>query len=450
MTRRYDDLADLPPLNERTNTHWVRLIKKYWVKTRGYYLMVHNTDNKQLARTRTATTAAKLARAGFKGVDSAWPVYAKSLSDFTLYDETPGRRDPASRGAGPASTKREKTTGRRWKTFGGALDRIGPDARHKPLFHFEGCVERDRGYTKREFDAETKENWGRAHREYERELAGDDLSYPQLPYRHSQGQSATQYRRERRLAIPRGQNEDRLATRSPRFRAHLRAAKARLKGAGWYLVVTEKMARTPLQTIGPFDSEREAYESRERVMDSLRGRKNVIVTLPIRRSARDPAFPRSAGQARGTSLASTARRVGDSAKSFLRRQYEEGRKILAYEETPPTTRSPQHAESRWQEPRAGKRWYVYYFEDDGWRTLPKQYWQFETRHEAQQHIQDELDKYGGPRKQYAIKPQTHAQQRAYWENPAPRLRKNVKKRTPLSRTPASRRTKRIPRGRNRR
>ena len=149
-----------------------------------------------------------------------------------------------------------------------------------------GSSKRDRGYTKRQFDAETKENWGRAHREYEREYVAQSGGEPR-PYRHGQGPSATQYRRERRLVIPRGQNQDVLATTSPQHRAYLRGAKARLRGSGWYLVVTKKGSRKPLSTNGPYSSEAEAYEGRERILDSLRGQRNIIVTLPIRRSARD-------------------------------------------------------------------------------------------------------------------------------------------------------------------
>ena len=150
---------------------------------------------------------------------------------------------------------------------------------------------RDPGYTKREFDAETKENWGRSRLDYERETG---MHEPGAPHPRGWGQSASQYRRERRLVIPRGENVDKLASISPQHRAHLRKAKRRLAGAGWYLLVSTRGTRTPVGSMGPYDSEAEAKEARRRIVGPLREARKTV-SQPVRRTAagayvaRDPA-----------------------------------------------------------------------------------------------------------------------------------------------------------------
>lgn len=159
---------------------------------------------------------------------------------------------------------------------------------------------RDRGYTKRQFDAETKRNMGRERREYEREVG---MLEPGAPHPRGWGESATRYRREERLAIPRSQDMDRLALRRPGGE-HLQrlAGTERLRGAGWYLPIGRREQDKVL--LGPYDSEREARESRARLR--RRGEKNV--GTPFRRAparARRDGAKRSPAALRDPSSAKT-------------------------------------------------------------------------------------------------------------------------------------------------
>ena len=132
---------------------------------------------------------------------------------------------------------------------------------------------RDRGYTKREFDAETKANWGRSRRQYMQETG---MLEPGDPHPRGWGQSASQYRREERLAIPRGRNVDKLALRRPGGE-HLQrlAGIERLRGAGWYVLVSRRGEHDKAN--GPYDSEADAREALHRIREVAPG----SVTLSI-------------------------------------------------------------------------------------------------------------------------------------------------------------------------
>ena len=148
---------------------------------------------------------------------------------------------------------------------------------------------RDRGYTKREFDAETKANWGRSRRQYMQETG---MLEPGDPHPRGWGQSASQYRREERLAIPRGRNVDKLALRRPGGE-HLQrlAGIERLRGAGWYVLVARRGEHDKAN--GPYDSEADATDALRRIRSAAPRSVtlDVVRRPPAGATRRDPIPP---------------------------------------------------------------------------------------------------------------------------------------------------------------
>lgn len=71
-------------------------VRKHWSKTKGYYLLAGPFDpatgqltsdrgRRIYVRTRSAETAEKFRRMGFRSLEIAWRLYKKKLADFDLY-----------------------------------------------------------------------------------------------------------------------------------------------------------------------------------------------------------------------------------------------------------------------------------------------------------------------------------------------------------------------------